>query len=250
LLPSRISDFSTTPTQKHAGHFGGFAAHQCAARQFATVADAGNDRCGYINIELAGGVIVEEEQWFCARDNQVVNTHGYQINANGVVFTQVHGQTEFGTHAISTGNQYRFAVSLGNFTQSGKTAETCHHLRATGTFGYAFDSFDQGITGININTGIFVTQGSGRGLLFAHRVGFARAEVSKKGRHSTSLSMVRGVLMVRTGRKYRIRSLRSALLPVTMPNFPPGCSLQPRVSLFHQDCSGADFVTTFNVFAA
>src|SRR5690606_41015620 len=45
----------------HARHLGGFAAHQGAAGQLATGADAGDHGGGDIDVELAGGVVVEEE---------------------------------------------------------------------------------------------------------------------------------------------------------------------------------------------
>ena len=126
----------------------------------------------------------------------------------------------------------------------GKAADTANDICAVSAAQARFDFFDQCIAFFNIDTGIFVTQGRGGGLLFAHRVGFARTEVSKKGRHSTSLSALRGVLMVKSDCKYRIRSLRSALLPVTMPIFRRAvwCS---RKFLFHQDCFRGRFCYDF-----
>ncbi len=45
----------------HAGHFCGLAANQRTTCQFATRADAGHDVCRHIHIELARGIVVEEQ---------------------------------------------------------------------------------------------------------------------------------------------------------------------------------------------
>ena len=46
----------------HARHFGGFATDQRAAGQFAAPGDAADDGSSGIDIELAAGEVVEEEQ--------------------------------------------------------------------------------------------------------------------------------------------------------------------------------------------
>src|SRR3546814_13206179 len=65
----RISDWSSDvcssdlfAVRVHAGHFGGFAADQGAAGQFATAGDALDHGGGGVHVQLAAGEVVEEEQ--------------------------------------------------------------------------------------------------------------------------------------------------------------------------------------------
>ncbi len=85
----------------HAGHLGGFAAHQGAASLLAASTNAGDHlRCD-VDIELAGGVVVQEEQRLGATDDQIVDAHGDQVDADAVVHAQIHCQTQLGANAVS-----------------------------------------------------------------------------------------------------------------------------------------------------
>src|SRR5690606_37789640 len=80
----------------HTGHFGGFAAYQRAAGQFAAHANAGHYSGRHIDVEFAGGVVVEEEQRLGTADHQVVDAHGHQVLADAVVLVQVQRQAQLG----------------------------------------------------------------------------------------------------------------------------------------------------------
>src|SRR5690606_25007894 len=84
----------------HAGHFRGFAADQRTAGQLAALADTLNHAGGGIDIKFAGGVVVEEKQRLGATDDQVVDTHRHQVDADSVVVVVVHGQAQLGANAI------------------------------------------------------------------------------------------------------------------------------------------------------
>jgi len=71
---------------------------------------------------------------------------------------QIHRQTQFCTNAISAGNQYRFTIFLRQCAQRTEATQTTHNFRTTRFLYYAFDSINQSITCININTGIFVAK--------------------------------------------------------------------------------------------
>jgi hypothetical protein len=64
----------------HARHFGGLAAHQGRAGQLAALGDAGDDALGDLEVQLAGGEIVEEQQGLGALGQQVVDAHGHQVD--------------------------------------------------------------------------------------------------------------------------------------------------------------------------
>ena len=114
----------------HAGHFGGFAAHQRAAGLQAALGDAGDHRRGDIHRQLAGGVVVEEEQGLGALHGDIVDAHGDEVDADAVVAAGVDGEAQLGAHAIRAGHQHRFAVALRQADQRAKAADPGKHLRA------------------------------------------------------------------------------------------------------------------------
>jgi hypothetical protein len=118
-----------------------------------------------VHVELAAGKIVQKEQGLGALYQHVVDAHGHQVDAHGVVHVPLEGQLELGAHAIGATDQHRFLVTLGHFKQSAKTANAGQHAFAHGFFGQRLDALYQCIAGINVNAGIFVGQGSrGAGL--------------------------------------------------------------------------------------
>jgi hypothetical protein len=144
----------------HARHFGGFATDQRAAGQFAALGDAADNRRSSIDIELAAGEVVEEEQRFGAEHENVIDAHGDQILTDRIVAVQVESQAQLGADAIGTGHQHRLLVALRHFEQRAETANTAEHAFAQGLFGKRFDPFDEFITRIDIDAGITVGKGS------------------------------------------------------------------------------------------
>jgi len=109
-LPSEDARFFHRPDAKtgqivlarrvHARHFGGLAADQGAARQFAAARDAAHHRRRGIDIQLAAGKVVEEKQRLGALHQHVVDAHGHQVDAHRVVQLPLEGQLELGAHAV------------------------------------------------------------------------------------------------------------------------------------------------------
>src|SRR5215475_1589690 len=95
----------------HAGHFGGFTADQRGARLNAALDDAAHHRLGDTDLELAGGVVVEEEQRFGALYHHVVGAHGDQVDADGVVTAGVDRQPQLGADSVGARHQHRVAVT-------------------------------------------------------------------------------------------------------------------------------------------
>ena len=69
----------------HARHFRRLAADQRAARRLAAVGDAADDFGGDVDVELAAGEVVEEEQRLGALHEDVVDAHRDEVDADGVV---------------------------------------------------------------------------------------------------------------------------------------------------------------------
>ena len=114
----------------HTGHFGSFSADQGAARELAALGNAADHGCSCIDIELAAGKIIEEKQGLSALHQDVVDAHGHQINAHGVVHAPFKSQLQLGTHAIGAADQNRLFVALGDFKQRTKTANAAQHAFA------------------------------------------------------------------------------------------------------------------------
>ncbi len=71
---------------------------------------------------------------------------------------QIQRQAQLGADAIGAGDQHRLAVFLRQRAQRAEAAQAAHHFRAAGLLHHAFDSVNQSIACININTGIFVAE--------------------------------------------------------------------------------------------
>src|SRR5690606_26596539 len=94
----------------HARHLGGFAADQRAAGQFATARDTADDGGRRVDGQLAAGEVVQEEQRLGALHQDVVDAHGHQVDADGVVAVPVEGQLELGSHAVGARDEDRLPV--------------------------------------------------------------------------------------------------------------------------------------------
>lgn len=65
-----------------------------------------------INIQLAGGVVVQEEQRLGSGRNYVIDAHGHQVNANCVMLAKLKRQLELGPNTISPGHQKRITCAI------------------------------------------------------------------------------------------------------------------------------------------
>jgi hypothetical protein len=90
-----------------ARHLRCFAADERRAGLPAALGDAGDDGGGDRHLELAGGVIVEEKQRLGALHDEVVDAHGDEVDADGVVNAGLDGDAQLGADAIVGGNQDR-----------------------------------------------------------------------------------------------------------------------------------------------
>ncbi len=84
----------------HAGHLGRLAADQRAAGAAAAFGDAGDDAPAGLDLELAGRVIVEEEQRLGALHDDVVDAHRHQVDADRVGDARLDGDLELGADAV------------------------------------------------------------------------------------------------------------------------------------------------------
>ena len=140
----------------HAGHFCRFAADQRTTGVFAAFGNTGDDAGGGIDIELAAAKIIEEKQGFGPLYQNIVGTHGDEVDTDRIVPLQIKGQLELGANAVGTGDQHRLTVALGNFEQSTKATKIAEDALAHGFFGERLDALDQFIARADIDPGIAV----------------------------------------------------------------------------------------------
>ncbi len=89
-----------------AGHLCGLAADQRTAGLPAAFGDAGNDRRGSFRIELAAGEIIQKEQRLGALDDEIIDRHRHQIDADAVVQASLDRDLDLGANAIGRRDQH------------------------------------------------------------------------------------------------------------------------------------------------
>jgi hypothetical protein len=134
----------------HARHFRRLAADQRAAGHAAAIGDAGDDTLGNAVVELAGGEIIEEEQRFGALHDQVVDAHGDQVDADGIVPVMIDRQFHLGADAIVGGDQQRvLEPRRARIEEPAEPAEFGVRAGPRGGPGKRRDGFHQRIAGGN-----------------------------------------------------------------------------------------------------
>ena len=89
-----------------AGVLGCLPADQRAARLATALVHPGHDGGHLVGVDLAGGDVVEHEQWLGPHADEVVDAHGDQVDADRPVATGVAGDDHFGAHAVGRGHQH------------------------------------------------------------------------------------------------------------------------------------------------
>jgi hypothetical protein len=114
--------------------------------------------------KLSDCIVIEEEERLRALDDEVIDAHRDQIDADGVVPAAGDGDLQLSADAVGSGNQDRILKSrLLNIEQSPETADIIDHAGASGRAGERLDRIDQPVTRVDIDARILVVQ-TGNGL--------------------------------------------------------------------------------------
>ena len=144
----------------HARHLGGLAADQRAAGLVAALGDAGDDLARDGDVELAGRIVVEEEQRLGALHDQVVDAHRDEIDADRRVAAGLDGDLELGADAVVGGDQDRVLVAGRlEVEEAAEAAEVGAGPRPARRLHQRLDGLDQRIAGIDVDAGITVGDG-------------------------------------------------------------------------------------------
>ena len=92
------------------GQDGRLAADQGAVGLHAAVADALDQVARQRRVVLRHGQVVEEEQRLAAGAEAIVDRHGHQVDADGVVLAAQAGDLELAADAVGAGDQHGMAV--------------------------------------------------------------------------------------------------------------------------------------------
>ena len=137
----------------HARHFGGFTADKSAASEFAALGDTGDNATGDVNVKLAAGIVVEEEEAAGTLHEDVVDAHGNEVLADRVVTAELEGEHELGAHAVRAGDENRVLVFLADFEERAEAADGAEDARDHRALGKGLDAFNEFVAGIDGNAG-------------------------------------------------------------------------------------------------
>ena len=117
------------------------AANKSASAQFAAIGDAGDDFRHGFGLQLADRDVVEEEQRLSAGGEDVVDAHGDQIDADGVVLARHLRQLDLRSHAIGSRHEDRIGHLLRDFDreQAAESADVAANLVAIRTMNRILD---------------------------------------------------------------------------------------------------------------
>ena len=105
MREGRQGDEASTVLRASLSNHPHLPAQQDAGRLAAPLHDALDDGLRDVHVQGARRKVVEEEERVGARGDDVVDAHGDQVDADGVVHAQVEGQLELGTDAVCAGDQ-------------------------------------------------------------------------------------------------------------------------------------------------
>src|SRR5687767_3702145 len=146
---------------------GGFAADQYAARLPATVGDAANHSLGDTDVEFAANEIIQEKQRLSTLGQNIVDTHGHQIDAYCLMNTGRESNLKLGADTVGRGYKNGFTVAASlQIEKRAKTANAGQQSRQFGFLGNAADATHQLIARLDADT----RSGVGHCSLFGQRI--------------------------------------------------------------------------------
>ena len=146
----------------HVGQLGRLAAEQRAARLAAAVRDPLDEIGDAVGIEPADGDVVEEQRGLGAAGDHVVDAHRDEVDARVAQPAGRALQHQLRAHAVGAGDEHGIAVAARR-DEPGEAAEVAQHARRARRGDGSAHAVDDGVGGLQRDTGLGVGQWLGRG---------------------------------------------------------------------------------------
>ena len=143
------------------GVLGGLTADQRRAGLHAALGNAGNDSGDLLGNVFAARDIVQEEKGSCAAANNVVDTHGDGINADGVVLVHEDRELDLRAATVRAGNENGLLHTHGKSEAAAEAADVVDASLVAGARDMCLHEFNSLVAGGDINTGRCVAFGFG-----------------------------------------------------------------------------------------
>ena len=128
-------------------------------------------------IELAGGEVVEEEQRLGALHHEIVDRHGDEIDADGVVEAGLDRDLDLGADAVVGGDQHRVLEARAlEVEQSAEAADLGVGAGPRGRLHQRLDQLHHAVAGVDIDAGLRIGEA-----LFAHALCVCRNPIVCNG---------------------------------------------------------------------
>ena len=143
----------------HAGQLGGLAANQGTAALLASPGNAVDDGGHVGGGQRSGGEVVQEEQGPGPRRQHVVDAHGHEVLADGVVLVGGDGHQQLGTDAVGAADEdgvFEGGQGLLEGEQPAEAADARQHPGNGGGAGAFTDALDGIVASIDVDSGVLV----------------------------------------------------------------------------------------------
>ena len=128
-------------------------------------------------IELAGGEVVEEEQRLRALHDEIVDRHGDEVDADGVVQAGLDRDLDLGADAVVGGDQHRVLEARAlEVEQAAEAADLGVGARPRGRLHQRLDQLHHAVAGVDIDAGLRIGEA-----LFAHALAYVGIRIVCNG---------------------------------------------------------------------
>ena len=137
---------------------GHLTADQGAAGLLATGGDALDDLGDVLGTQLADGDVIREEQRLGTDGHDVVDAHGNQVLAHGVVTAQQLGDRELGAHAVGATHQDGVVHVLEGLHREAraKATQPADDLGSVGLANAGLDRVNRACALVHVHAGVGV----------------------------------------------------------------------------------------------
>ena len=138
-------------------HFCGFTANQSTSGFNTAVCNTFYDVCNLFRDVFAQCDIIKEDKWFCSAADDVVYTHCYTVDTNGIMLVEHKCQLQFCANTVCTGNQNRFA-DTGQIQLKGaaESTDSGHHACCHRSGNVCLHQFNCFVSGCYVYAGCLI----------------------------------------------------------------------------------------------